>query len=753
MADGPVLVVAESKTPTPDEAQSETIRQFLAAGHKRFRTSAEAEAALRKEQLEDKRILSGEHWPEDIKARRLLDGRPCLTINRLPQFVRQVTNQQRQTRPAIQVNPVDSGADVDTAEVLQGVIRHIETISDADVAYASASYDQASIGRGYWRILTDYVDEHGFDQELRIERIRNPFTVYMDPSCQKADYSDARYAFIIEDVPKDEYQQRYPNSQLASLTEFTSIGDQGVDWMPEGKIRIAEYFYVEEVKTPLSLVQLPDGSTEIVPIVPNVDGVKVLAKRDVMQRKVKWCVINAVEILEGNDDKTAGRDWPGKWIPIVPVLGDEIDINGQVDLRGMVRDGRDPQRMYDYWVSAETEMIALAPRAPYVGYEGQFEGHEKDWKQANVRNFAFLQVKPMTIGGQPAPFPQRQQFSPDIQAIVVATQQSDNDLKAVTGLYDPSLGQQGPQESGKAILARQRQGEIANSNYLDNLARAIRFTGRILVDLIPKIYDAPRILRILGADDQPRTIMVHAGQPPDPQRPKDKQAIDMVKGLDNVYDLGTGRYDVTITVGPSYQSRRQEGAEAMIEVARANPQIVPVIGDLMFGAFDWPGARQIAERLKKVLPPQVQEPEDGQPQIPPQVQQQMHAAQQQIQQLGQQLQQAQMMLQTEAQKLAAEGQTKQMQLTSQERIAQMEMASRERIAAMSAQAQLAATGAKLNHDQTMAEINAQLEELANRLEFGREMHMALTQNALSAQSAAADAAAQQDGQPVNQAGA
>lgn len=587
-------------------------KTLIETARKRFRTIVDAESDLRREMLEDRKFRAGEQWKlEDRKAREE-DGRPCLTVNRLPQFIRLVTNQQRQSRPAIQINPVDSGSDPDTAEVFQGIIRHIETSSDAEVAYDTACEHQVEMGRGFWRVLTKYYDDDSDEQDICIERVPNPFSVYIDPAARKADRSDMRYAFVTEDIPKDEYEAVYGKASLLSLEEFAATGDESVqDWMPEGKVRIAEYFYIETV---------------------DAQGGKA-KRRTVKKPVVKWCKINGSSVLERGE-------WAGKYIPIVPVLGDEIDINGKIDLRGIVRDGRDPQRMCNFWETNTAEIILSSNKAPYIGVEGQFEGHEKQWDTANRRNYSRLEYKPVSVAGQMAPPPQRNQAEPPIQASVMASQQAKANLQDVTGLQDPSHGKGNREESGKAVLARQQQGDLSNSHYLDNLGRSIRQTGRILVDLIPKIYDAPRVLKILGANDEPSQVMVGAG----PQNIQAAQQQGIPEGVKGIYDLGAGRYDVTISVGPSNQTRRQAAVESMIQFVQAYPNAFPLIGDLLAENMDWPGAKQIAERLKAMLPPQLQE-KDG-PGAAMALQQQVMQMEQAMQQMQAQLQEAQQMLQS-----------------------------------------------------------------------------------------------------------
>jgi hypothetical protein len=623
--------------------------KLLQQARERFKLASEAEESIRRESLEDLRFRAGEQWPENIKIDRQNSGRPCLTINRIPQFLRQVTNEIRQNRPAIQVNPVDDQADPETAEILQGIMRHIEVSSDADVAYDTAAEHAATFGFGYLRVITDYVDESSFDQEIKIERIRNPFSIYFDPECQKTDYSDARWAFVVQDMDRDEYKGHYPNSELSGLADMTSVGDQAPGWITGKSVRIAEYWHIDHEEQELAL--LADGTAVPASAVPT--GVPVLRTRTVQVPKVYWCKVNGLEVLEK-------QEWPGRWIPIVPVLGDEVIVNGDRQLFGLVRFARDPQRMYNYWATAETEMIALAPKAPFIGAAGQFEGFERQWQSANVRNLPYLEYKPVSHAGVPMGAPQRQVYEPPIQAISHARMQANDDLKATTGIYDASLGARSNEQSGRAILARQREGDVANFHYADNLARSIKHLAKILLDLIPQIYDAPRVMRIIGAEEQERVVQINA-----PTRDK---------GVERIYDLSVGQYDVTVSVGPSFSSKRQEAVDSMMQLSQAYPPLMQVAGDLLVKNMDWPGAAEIAERLKKLLPPNLQEGDENEQQVPPAVQAQMAQIAQQNEQLSQALNQA----------------------TDDLRTKRMEIESRERIEAMKAQTELVKIEAQLS---------------------------------------------------------
>lgn len=597
---------AEESTETSDE-------DILATARKRFDIAEEAEREIRVDALDDLKFRAGEQWPADIRQGRNQDNRPCLTINKLPQFLRQVTNDQRQNRPSIKVSPVDDQADIETAKIFQGLIRHIEYNSNADVAYDTAFEGAATKGLGYLRVITDFCDPMSFDQEPKIMRVRNSFMVYLDPSYQQPDASDANWGFIFENISHEDYKAQFGKSELAaSLNEWQSIGDSAPNWATEKTCRVAEYFYKTFKDT--TVVLLSNGQTIEKDRLPEVlpPNITIINERETTLPAIKWCKINAVEVLE----KT---DWLGQWIPIIPVLGDELDIDGKRVLEGIIRHAKDPQRMYNYWASSETEMIALAPRAPFIGVEGQFEGHEGAWKTAHIKNHPYLQYK-SKVSGQVYGAPQRQVYEAPVQAITQARMQSSEDLKATTGIYDASLGNRSNENSGVAIQRRNMQAQTNNFHYVDNLSRALRHLGRILVDLIPKIYDTARTVRIIGEDGEATMIKINE--------------IFQKNGEEVIHNLGLGKYDVTVSTGPSYASKRQEAVASMLDMTKAYPKVAEVASDLMVRNMDWPGAQEIAERLKKTLPPGIAEEKEGDKKpIPPEIQNQMQQMSQLIEQL------------------------------------------------------------------------------------------------------------------------
>lgn len=626
------------------------VEDILATMRSRMQQSLSAYNESRDSELDDLKFTAGSpdnrwQWPQEVLATRgavqgqTINARPCLTINKLPQHVRQVTNDQRQNRPAGKVIPVDDKADIEVAEIFDGMVRHIEYISDADVAYDTACDNQVTFGEGYIRILTEYCDDNTFDQDLRIRRVRNSFSVYMDPHIQDPCGADAEYCFITEDMPKDEFERQFPDAEPISSISTRGIGDETLSsWITEDTVRIAEYFYAAYEKAKLHLypgnVTAFAGSEEAKTM--EMMGLQPVRTRDVDIRKIKWMKTNGYEVLEE-------RDWLGKWIPVIRVIGNEYEVDGRIYISGLVRNAKDAQRMYNYWVSQEAEMLALAPKAPFIGYAGQFEGYEHQWKTANVQNYPYLEVNPDVTDAQGGalPLPQRAQPPLPQTGLIQAKLGASDDIKATTGQYDSSLGATSNERSGRAILARERQGDTGTYHYVDNLARAVRYVTRQLVDLIPKIYDTQRIARIVGLDGNTDTVKIDPLQAEPVRRITDENGIV----LEKIYNPSVGKYDVAVTTGPSYYTKRQEAMAAMGEILQANPQLWAVAGDLFVKNMDWPGAQEIATRLAKTIDPKLLEDSDDSPAL--------QAAQQQIQAMAAEMDQMFQMLQGVQQSMEA----------------------------------------------------------------------------------------------------
>lgn len=602
-----------------------------------FREAYEYETEFRESAREDLDFIAGNQWPESVKRAREADveggPRPCLVMDKLGQYVRQVVNDARQNRPSIKVRAVEDG-DTDVASVIQGLTRNIEDVSRADIAYDRGIDGAASVGRGWFRVNTEYADQNSMEQDIRILSLPDPLCVVPDCDYREPDGSDMKYCFIVQDLPKRRFERMWPKASASGGFPFHE------GWTSEGHIRVAEYFAVREESK--RLLRLQSGHEVFEDAYEDLKGeygdevAELHDYRDVGIPSVKWCKMTSFEILEETP-------WVGRWIPVIPVHGNEVWVGGKRVLFGLVRPAKDAMRLYNYSRSAYAELIALAPKAPFVIAEGQVEGHEQEWGRANRVNLSYLMYKPTDVAGSPVPPPQRQPFAGVPAGLLQDMVQAEHDIQSSLGMYAANIGATSNERSGKAIMARQREGDIGSYHYRDNLSRSIRHTGRILVDLIPKIYDTRRVLRIIGEDGVESQIVV------DPRTQQPVQQAQLISGeVRKIYNPGLGKYDVTTSTGPGYATKREEAANAILQLTQAAPQLFGVVGDLLVKAMDWPYADEIARRLRQLMPPAIRPQEEGQPApIPPEAQakvMQLTQALQLVTQKAQEMQQEQVKL-------------------------------------------------------------------------------------------------------------
>jgi hypothetical protein len=592
----------------------------------RYEYANTAESVQRQEMLDDIRFRALEQWPDEVRNARENDpngARPCLTLDRTNQYIRQVVNDARQNKPSIKTWPVDSGSDVEVAEIYNGLIRHIENNSNAEVAYDTALDSACTNGLGYFRVLTKEV-RNGL-QDIFIAPIRNPLAVYFDCDSIEVDGSDAMWCLIVDDVPAKRFKAAYPKA-----AEIDFVDDQN-NWIDKDIVKVAEYFKVEEKER--NAIILEDGSryseVEYWELVRNIGFKPPIASNEMEKyREVKWYKLNGKEVLE----ETV---FPASYIPVIPVHGNEYWLENKRVLTGMIRGAKDAQRLYNYAYSSMIERVALEPKAPYIAAAGQVEQFEEMWKTSNTTNRAVLVYDPIDNNGQPVPPPQRQQMDGSFASWMPVLQTCDQNIQASLGMYQASLGMQSNETSGKAIMARQREGDNATFHYIDNLSRSMRHLGKLVVEMIPKTYDTNRVARIIGEDETDQMIKI------DPSQGEAVREVKKQDGkIEKIYNLGVGEYDVTVSVGPSYTTKRQEAADGMLQLANGNKEMFTLIGDLMVKNLDWPGADEIAKRLKKMLPPQLQDQPEGAPELPEEAQMMVDQMSQALEQAQQGMQQA-----------------------------------------------------------------------------------------------------------------
>lgn len=600
------------------------MKDELEESREMFDLVAEAERDNREIALKDIKFSRlSDQWPEAIKTKREAQKRPCLTINKLPSFIRQVVNDARQNKPSISIHPADSVADPHTADAISGLIRNIEYSSDADIAYDVGAEQAVTGGWGYWRVNVDYAYDDSFDLDLKIAPIMNVFSVYGDHFSVGADSRDWNSAFVTDMMPLASFKKKYKG---ADLTDWESdYKNLPGPWAEQEMVMLAEH-WLRTLEDGI-IVKLSDGRIMDLDVYKanrdtfDILDLSVIADRRVKRFKVKQKIMSGAEILEVNQ-------WKGKFIPIIPVYGVDINVEGVRHLRGMIHDAIDSQMMFNFWRTASTELVALAPKAPYIGPVGAFMTDEEKWANANTEAYSYIEFD------GPVP-PQRQPFAGVPAGALQEALNASDDMKGIIGIYDAGLGARSNETSGLAIRARQMESDVSTFHFVDNLSRAIRHTGRILVDLIPHIYTGERVVRVLGVEGVKDAKTITLNTP-----------TKLPDGTEHIYDLSVGKYDVVVTSGPSFTTRREEAAQQMIELLRAFPQAAPFVGDLLAKNFDWPGAEEIAERLKKMLPPELQDREEGENELPPE-----HVAQ--MRQIEEQMQQGMMLIQAQQKELDA----------------------------------------------------------------------------------------------------
>jgi hypothetical protein len=621
---------------------------------KRYNVAKDGFQHIYEKAKEDLHFLSDEEfcqWDSREAVSRSKIGRPTLQIDQLTQFIHQVTNDIRMNTPTIKVIPAGSGADVETAEMIEGRIKAIEYKSNADSAYDMAAEFAVKSSIGFIRVDHGYIDDESFDQELRIDRVVNPLSILIDPSSVQPDGSDMKYAFVLEDMTVEEFTEMYPDA------EPCSFGETQASRAPEikDKITIAEYFYIDDSEEERGM--LDDGSYEVAS-----KNKKYKQKRKVKNKTIMRCWVSGKDVLE------KPSKFPGKYIPIIPVYGEEAWIDGKRNLYSLIRKSKSAQAMYNLWKSLETELLLKQQQAPVQAAVGQMRNFEEDWK--NPDKSMVLYYHQTDANGDPAPAPQRLQPPTVPTGIVNAARETVDDIKATMGLYNASIGQRGNETSGIAIQRRQQEGDVATAHFNDNLIRAITHVGKIIVCALPEVEDTARVVQTIGKEDEIKSVGINGA---------------MVEGQERSYDLSSGKWDVRVITGASFTTQRQEAAAYYSDLVGKMPDLMPVIGDLVFKYQDSPGAQAISSRLKKLVDPKLlneserPQPEENAPnpelqQITQEANQAIQAAQQEIQGLQQQLASMGQEAQTGEMKRAQEAIKQQIATLKQsQRIAELEL--------------------------------------------------------------------------------
>ena len=582
-------------------------RDDLAEMRERFRRGQKHQAQANQNWLNDYKFAEADaynmfQWPDEVSQPRELADEPCLTINKTRQHNLQIINDSKQNKPGINVRPVGNQATFAAAETISGVIRHIEYQSNAQTHYDTATEFQVKAGLGYLRLLTKYADQTTFDQDIFIEALPNPLAVCMDPEAKEKDKSDQNWCFIFENQSRKEFERQNPSlkddPELRGGT--TVIGEEDMDgWYSNDNIRKAEYYRV--VYEEDELVQYKNtssGNLDMLPLslIPKQIRKDILAAQDtkrrpLQRRKVEWLFIIGQKIVER-------REWIGSIVPVVPVIGEETSIEGRLDRKGHTRALLDPQRMYNYWSSTAVYYGALQTKIPWTAPAAAIEGYENYWNTANKINHAVLPYNAYDDAGQELPPPQRTEPPVPAPVALAGMQTAATEMMLVSGQYEAGMGAQGNERSAKAIDKRQRQGENATYHFIDNLAIAIRSVGKQILEIFPKIYDTERIIFILAEDNTPLEVKI---DPTAAQAYQEEQAENQEQSV-RILNPKVGKYEVQIDVGPAFATKREEAFNAFTLILTQAPQLVSIIGDILFKAGDFPLADEAAARLRRLVP-------------------------------------------------------------------------------------------------------------------------------------------------------
>lgn len=720
----------------------------IAEARKRWNKCDEAEDVQRKRIVVAKKFRALDQWPDAIKIQREGGGsiagqppqppRPCLVVDRLSQPVRQISNVIKNADFGFDVMPAGAGADTETAEIFKGYLRRVQNQARGESPVEWAADGAIEGGLGWFRLRTEYVHETWdgtptedlFDQELRMERIANNLTVYCDPSATKPTRSDAQFMFVTEDMDRDEFERKYPKADFRGLEEFEATGDnQG--WVSDESIRIAEYWRIVYKDQPY--YWLRDGSIHEGEAPTGAD---VRMSRVMRVPTVKMSKINAVEELEK-------FDWAGSKIPLIPVLGEELNVDGKPVLRGIIEMGMDAQRMVNYTYSGAIEIYALASKKAPMIPGAAVSNYKAIWDTRNIVNYSYLPFDPWDSEGRQLPAPLLDTTDAPIQASVALMQVSEDAIKASTSTGDASLGNTNPNErSGKALAELKTQSDLANSNYPDNVRRAYIYAATLMLEIIPKITRPGQILHIIGMDDEPKQVMVGKPFKPGPNgipqpAPDDITAeIAKVKGsLYKFYDLNNGTYHCTVTVGKATATRQQEGAQALSAIIpHLPPEMQAKIIPDYIKQLSFPGAQAIAEKLEP--------PSDMDASIPPQIQAQLQQLQQQNQQLQQALQTDQVKAQVQVQAAQIKAQTDaanaQQDAQVRIRIAEMDNATKIEVARITAAKQVAALAAEAQEERLSTGIKIAADAAAQQQDHAHEAALTAQGHAVNMEAKQAD---------------
>lgn len=590
--------------PNPPAASRQFGDPIVDEARKRWNRASEWEAEWRERYIEDIKFANGDsrngwQWPNAIRRARDVDIRPCLTLNVVKQHNRQIINDQRQNKSAIKCIGTGGGSSQEAADMFQQVIRRIEYISAAQEAYQHAFEQMVDAGQGAWRITTNYASAKTFDQEIYIDRVVDPLSIYMDPDARKRDKSDAKWAFVFDTVSKEEFEDAYPKYKGMINLEPMGVSASDSDWVTKDHVRVCEYFrkvsrsdtlysfMVSGKRKELLGSLMPDDIRETIKADP------LTKSRPVEDMKVEWILIVGDRVADSTD-------WITDDIPLILAIGEETVIDGRLDRRGHTRAMIDAQRMFNYNSSSQVEFVALQGKTPWIAPAAAIEEMERYWNTANTVNHSVMPWNHIDDQGNPIPPPIRQEPPKNSDAFQAGMDTAFNQMMMVSGQWQNQMGMQGNERTGAAIQGRQQQGDTATFHFRDNFENALVTTGKQLIKLVPLVYETKRVMRMQADDGTDFELEI------DPQA---RQAFSTRQQHDGkvaakILNPTIGQYDVQAQPGQAYGTRRQQTVEAMTLILTQNPALTGVIGDLLLQAMDFKEAQEAAARMRRMVPPE-----------------------------------------------------------------------------------------------------------------------------------------------------
>lgn len=570
----------------------------------RFRRCVKWESDSRKLFLEDLRFAeadsdNGFQWPNNIRRSREADERPCLTVNKTRIHNLQILNDMKQNKPGLVARGTGNGATYESAQVLSDIFRHIEYQSNAQVHYDTAAGFMVRAGIGWVRVVREYAGDDTFDQEIFIRGVWDPLAVYVDPDARERDKSDARFLFIFQDVNKDEFDKMYP--KWAGSAAQNALGNvAGGQWVTQDTVRVCEYF--RRTTNHDKIVAIKDSAGNFLAVKKSqlppelwkeLDDDPMVRQRTIHETQVERYFIVGTEIKEKTIE-------PGRYIPLSPAIGEETIIDGMMDRKGHTRAMKDPQRIYNYWTSSAVEHVALQTKTPWIASAAAVEEYEVMWNTANRVNHSVLIYNGTDDLGNAIPPPAQNKPPEMAGGYITGMQVAANELMMVSGQYQPVMGEPSNERSGKALAERQRQGDNATYHYIDSMAICIRHVGKIVLDLIPHVYDTKRVLQIMAVDGISYAVELD----PNLQKAYQQELNHDGEVAKKIFNPQVGKYDIQAEIGPAYGTRREQAFDAYITLMTQAPQIAAVCADLLMQNADFPTANEAAERLRRMIPPQ-----------------------------------------------------------------------------------------------------------------------------------------------------